>query len=172
MSKNQFELGSGFIVIGEVLGVWGLKGEIRIRVLTDFPERFCPGGSFLLEGVAYTIEGIKSSKDALILKLEGVDNPEEALKLRHLTLEIPEDERYPLPEGVYYHYQLIGLEVYSTEGARLGKVIQILSTGSNDVYVMETNGKEVLIPAVADVVKNIDPDAGRITIEIIEGLLG
>jgi 16S rRNA processing protein RimM len=160
------------IVIGEVMGAWGLKGEIRIRVLTDFPERFCPGGSFLIEGVPYTIEGVKSSKDALILKLAGIDSPEEAQKLRHLVLEIPEDEKHPLPEGVFYHYQIIGLDVFSTEGVKLGKVSQVLTTASNDVYVVETTGKELLIPAVADVVKNIDPAAGRMTVEIIEGLLG
>jgi len=160
------------IAIGEVMGAWGLKGEIRIRVLTDFPERFCPDGSFLIEGVSYTIETVKSSKDALILKLAGIDSPEEAQKLRHLTLEIPEDKKHPLPEGVFYHYQIIGLDVFSTEGVKLGKVSQVLTTAGNDVYVVETTGKEILIPAVADVVKNIDPAAGRMTVEIIEGLLG
>ena len=172
MNNTQSEPESEFIVIGEVLGAWGLKGEIRIRVLTDFPERFCQGGSFLIEGVPYIIEGVKSSKDALILKLAGVDSSEEAWKLRHLALEIPEDEKFPLPEGVFYHYQIIGLDVYSTEGVRLGKVGQVLSTASNDVYVVKTTGKEILIPAVADVVKNIDMAAGRMTVEIIEGLLG
>ena len=160
------------IAIGEVMGAWGLKGEIRIRVLTDFPERFRPGGSFLIEGVPYTIEGVKSCKDGLILKLAGIESPEEAWKLRHLPLEIPESELSPLPEGSFYHFQIIGLDVYNTEGARLGCVKQVLTTGSNDVYVVEATGKEILIPAVADVVKNIDPAAGRMTVEVIEGLLG
>ncbi len=171
MPKNQSEPGSAFIAIGEVMGAWGLKGEIRIRVLTDFPERFCQGSSFMIEGVAYIIEGVKSSKGALILKLAGIDTPEEALKMRHLTLEIPENEKHPLPEGVFYHYQILGLDVFSTEGVKLGKINQILTTASNDVYVVETTGREILIPAVADVVKNIDTVAGRMTVEIIEGLL-
>jgi 16S rRNA processing protein RimM len=172
MTDTQFQPEPAFITIGEIMGAWGLKGEIRIRVLTDFPERFCPGGSFLIEGVPYTIEGVKSSKDGLILKLAGIESPEEAQKLRHLALEIPESELAPLPEGSFYHFQIVGLDVYSTDGVKLGSVKQVLTTGSNDVYVVETTGKEILIPAVADVVTNIDLAAGRMTVEIIEGLLG
>jgi 16S rRNA processing protein RimM len=84
---------------------------------------------------------------------------------------VPEDELRPLGEGQYYHFQILGLEVRTTAGEVLGRVEQIISTGSNDVFVVRGPRGEVLIPAVDDVVKSVDPAAGRIEVEVVEGLL-
>ena len=84
---------------------------------------------------------------------------------------MPEDELRPLGEGEYYHFQILGLEVRTTTGEVLGRVEQIISTGSNDVFVVRGPRGEVLIPAVDDVVKSVDPAAGRIEVEVVEGLL-
>mgnify|MGYP001248623149 CR=1 FL=1 len=160
------------IIIGEVLGAHGQDGELRVRVLTEFPERFKCGAQLYIDGAPYTIQSSKHHRDTAILKLSGIDTPSQATLLRHKSLAIPENERHELPEGRYYHHDIIGLEVWTSAGTLIGRVSQILNTGGNDVYVVNDSGKEVLIPAVKDVVKEIDPAQGRITIEAIEGLLG
>jgi 16S rRNA processing protein RimM len=101
-----------------------------------------------------------------------VESPQAAALLRGKKLEIPERARKELPAGRYYHHDIIGLEVWTTSGTLLGKVSEVLSTGGNDIFVVKNSGKEVLIPAVKDVVKQIDVPNKRITIKEIEGLLG
>ncbi len=159
------------IIIGEVLSAWGLRGAVRIRPLTDFMERFKPGADFLIENTAYTVESCHENKGNLILKLKDIDTPEDAEKLFHKNLEIPASRLMPLPEGVYYHFQIIGLEVVTTGGQSLGRIERVLDTGSNDVYVIRSGKKEILIPAIKDVVKEVDLEKGSMTIEAIEGLL-
>ncbi len=160
-----------YITIGAALGARGREGELRVKVLTEFPERFQRGAQLYIEGAPYTVESSSQQKDIAILKLQGIDTPQAAEALRGKSLEVPESERKELPAGRFYHHDIIGLEVWTTQGALVGKVSEILSTGSNDVYVVQSGGKEVLVPAVKDVVKEIDLSKKRITIEAIEGLL-
>ena len=159
-----------FITVGEVLGAWGLKGAFRVRPLTDFPERFETGATVFLEGQPVTIKSSTWRKDGVIITLAGIDTPEAAAGLRRKTLEIPQSSLRELPEGQYYQFEIIGLDVITTGGAVLGKVTGILSCG-NDVYVVKGEGKEILIPATKDVVKSIDLKSKKMVIEPIEGLL-
>jgi 16S rRNA processing protein RimM len=159
-----------FITIGEVLGAWGLKGACRVRPLTDFPERFEPGENVFIDGEARTIGTSSWQKDAVIITLPGIETPEAAAKLRRKGLEIPRSELKKLSRGQYYQFEIIGLEVSTTSGTLLGKVTSILNCG-NDVYVVKGEGKEILIPATRDVVKNIDLKSGKMLIEPIEGLI-
>ena len=161
-----------YIVIGEALGAHGQKGELRIKALTEFPERFKPGARLFIEGSAYTVESSSQHRDTAIVKLGGVDTPGAADLLRGKLIEIPESERKELPAGRYYHHDIIGLEVWTTQGVPLGRVSEILTTGGNDVYVVKGDAGELLIPAIKDAVKEIDLHKKRITIEAIEGLLG
>lgn len=94
-----------------------------------------------------------------------------AAALRGKLLAIPQAEAMPLGEGEYFHHQILGLEVYTTTGERLGPIVEIMVTGSNDVYVVDRQGQEVLIPAIADVVQEVDLEGGRLVIEVVEGLL-
>ena len=167
MNDNQNE----YIVIGEVMGAHGQNGALRVRVLTEFPERFQCGAQFYIEGHSYTITATQPSRETVILKLTGVDSLEVAGQLRGKHLEIPASARKTLPNGRYYHHDIIGLEVVTNTGQPLGWISEILSTGSNDIYVANNCGREILVPAVKDVVKEIDITRKRITIEIIEGLL-
>jgi len=96
---------------------------------------------------------------------------EDATELRGQFLEVPQSQIRPLPNGEYYQFQLLGLEVWTTEGELLGRIAHILPTGSNDVYVVPSKHGELLIPAIEDVVISIDLEKGRIVIELIEGLL-
>jgi 16S rRNA processing protein RimM len=157
--------------VGRIVGPWGLHGDLKVESLTDFPQRFAAGGRVCLGGVAYVIERCRWQRGHALLKLAGIDSATAAEALRHRRLEVPEDELHPLGEGEYYHFQILGLEVRTTTGEVLGRVEQIISTGSNDVYVVRGPRGEVLVPAVDDVVKSVDPAAGRIEVEAVEGLL-
>jgi 16S rRNA processing protein RimM len=159
------------VAVGRILGPWGLRGDLRVEPLTDFPERFEPGCSLYVEGVAYVIERCRWHKGKVHIKLSGIDSVAAAEALRQRFLEVPEKDLKPLSEGEYYQFQILGLEVRTTEGEPLGKVTQILSTGSNDVFVVRGEGGELLIPALDDVIKAIDLDEGRMEVELVEGLL-
>jgi len=163
--------GLEYFTIGQVLAPWGLEGKLKVEVITDFPHRLAPRSQFYVDRQPMTIAGTSWHKGKAIIKLEGIDSVEQAEKLRGKTLEIHHRQLETLPEGQYYHFQLIGLEVWTTEGKRLGKVIRVLSAPSNDNYVVSGEKGEILIPAIEDVVKSVDLESGRITIEAIEGLL-
>jgi len=169
--KNRADKPAEYITVGEVLGTWGLKGAFRVRPLTDFPERFDKGEVVYIAGEPHTIESSNWQKDGVIITLPGIDTPEAAAKLRRKMLDIPSSELHKLPEGQYYQFDIIGMEVRTTDGTILGKVTDILNCG-NDVYVVKGEGKEVLIPATKDVVKSIGLKAKQMVIEPIEGLLG
>ncbi len=160
-----------FITIGEILGAWGLKGGIRVKTLTDFPERFDPNEKVFIDGRPFDIQSSAWQKNNVRIKLSGIDTPEDAAKLRRKMLEIPASELRDLPDGQYYRFDIIGLEVSTTGGQVLGKIINILDCG-NDVYVVKGESKEILIPAIKDVVKSIDLKNKKMVIEPIEGLLG
>ncbi len=163
--------GLEYITIGQVLAPWGLEGKLKVEVITDFPHRLSPRSQLYVDRQPVTIAGTSWQKGKAIIKLEGIDSVEQAEELRGKTLEIHRRQLETLPEGQYYHFQLIGLEVWTTEGKRLGKVIRVLSAPSNDNYVVSGEKGEILIPAIEDVVKSVDLESGRITIEAIEGLL-
>ena len=160
-----------FLIVGRILAPWGIKGEVKVEVITDFPERFAPRNLVYLNSQPYAIESCRPHKQFLVLKLAAIDSVDAAEKLRGGDLTIPRAELPELPEGQYYIFQLIGLDVVTTEGKRLGQVTDIMTTASNDVYIVEGKRGEILIPAIEDVVKSIDLKKGTITIEEIEGLL-
>ena len=160
-----------FITIGQVLSPWGTKGKLKIRVVTDFPQRFIPSAEIYVNRQPMTIDSAEWHKGKVIIKLNQIDTIEAAQRLRGQPIEIHHSQVHPLPEGQYYHFQLIGLEVWTTQGELLGNITEILTTESNDNYVVRGAKGEILIPAIEDVVKSIDLDSRRITIEPIEGLL-
>jgi 16S rRNA processing protein RimM len=161
----------GYVAVGSIVGPWGLHGDLKVEPLTDFPQRFAAGGRVCVGGVAYVIERCRWQRSRAVLKLAGIDSATAAAALRHRLLEVPQDELRPLGEGQYYHFQILGLEVRTTAGEILGRVQQIISTGSNDVFVVRGQGREVLIPAVEDVVKSVNLAVGRMEVEAVEGLL-
>jgi 16S rRNA processing protein RimM len=138
--------------------------------MTDFPDRFMPGSKVWAAGREYTVSGARAHQDTLLITLEGVDTRTQAEGLRHQLLEVREDELSDLEEDAYYRFEIIGLKVVDLEGAELGKVAEVLETGSNDVYIVRDAESEVLIPAIDSVVKDVDLDAGVMTVELIGGL--
>ncbi len=160
-----------FIVVGRVVAPWGIRGEVKVEVMTDFPDRFRPQEKVHIDGSSLTIERCHWHKGRAILKFAQVDSREAAEGLRGRFLEIPESELRPLPQDQYYQFQLMGLEVWTTQGELLGRIAQILPTGSNDVYVVHGERGELLIPATEEVVKSVEPGKGRIVIQPMKGLL-
>jgi 16S rRNA processing protein RimM len=159
------------LIVGRILAPWGIRGEVKVEVVTDFPERFAPQKVVYLNTRPLEIESCRPHKQQLVVKLATIDSVEDAEKLRGQDLTIPRSELSRLPEGQYYTFQIIGLKVVTTEGELLGHITEIMTTGSNDVYIVEGKRGEILIPAIEDVVKSIDLKKGKVVIEAIKGLL-
>jgi len=167
MKSSELE----FITIGQILAPWGVKGKLKVKVITDFPQRFTPSSKIYINRQPMTVDSAEQHKGKVIIKLSQIDTIEAAQRLRGQPIEIHRSQLYPLPEGQYYHFQLIGLEVWTTQGELLGNITEILTAESNDNYVVSGAKGEILIPAIEDVVKSVDLDSRRITVEPIEGLL-
>lgn len=165
-----------YIEIGQIVNTNGLKGVVKVNPFTDDISKF--------EDLKYvyiqlknelkkvTIEQVRYNKNQVLLKLEGIDSIEEAEKYRNFYLKTEKESQEDLGEDTYYIVDLIGLDVYSDKNKYLGKIEDVFPTGSNDVYVVKDNlGKQILIPAIADVVKEVDLKNKKMTINLIPGLI-
>ncbi len=161
-----------FLVIGQLGRPHGVRGEISFRIHTDFPERIIPGKSVFL-GEKYrpfTIRSVRGGGGRLILSIEGVDGRDEAALLRNLLVYVRSDEIPDLEDDYYYH-ELLGLKVITDDGRTLGNLVEIIETGANDVFVVTSaTGEEILLPAIDDVVLEIDIPQKTILVHMISGL--
>jgi len=165
-----------FIVIGKVVSTQGNKGEVNILPLTDSIDRFKNLDNVILRNensqTILNVEKIRVRKDTIILKLKDIENIEEAKMIVGSFLEVKRKNAIKLSKDNYFIFEIIGLEVYDENDIFLGKVENIISTGSNDVYIVKgENKKELFIPAIHDIVKNIDLEKRRITISMVDGLI-
>ena len=154
--------------VGLIRSPHGLRGEVKVESLTDFPERFDPGATVWLDGAPLKVERSRWQGRSLVLKLEGIDDRMGAERLRGKELRAP--PLAELGEDTYYRDDLIGLKVVDALGEPLGALADIFPTGSNDVYVVRGPRGELLLPAIDDVIKEIDLAGRRIVVEVIEGL--
>ena len=165
---------SRFLVIGRVTRPHGVRGEVRVAVHTDLPERFT-----WLEQVyvgenppsPMKVENVRFNQQWVLLKLAGIDDRNAAGTLRGAWLQVPEEEGIPLEEGEVYLYQLIGLTVRERGGRELGRLEEIIETPANDVYLVRGPLGELLLPAIADVILEIDAAAGEMIVELLPGIL-
>jgi len=169
-------LNEDFIIIGKIVSTQGNKGEVKVIPLTDSIDRFDKlTDVFIREGnieKLLKINNLKTKKNAVILKFEDIDNIEKAKMIVQSFLEVKRSNAVKLPKDTYFIFDIIGLEVYTNENELLGKVDNIISTGSNDVYIVKNkNKKEILIPAIREIIKNIDVEKKRITINMVDGLI-
>lgn len=162
-----------YLVVGRIVAPWGVRGEVKVAIETDFPERFKRLRRVYLgeKATSCVLEGSRLHKRHVLLKLGGCDDRDAAEKLRGQLVQIPVEEAMPLGEDEYYIYKIVGLDVWTTEGEHLGRVSEVLFTAANDVYVVQGEKGEILIPAVEDVVLEVDLAGGRLTVELIEGLI-
>jgi 16S rRNA processing protein RimM len=164
------EIAPGYVAVGRVLRAHGVRGDLVVEPLAPSVS-LASGRRVRISGGEYQIAHMRSDGRFLRVNLAGIDTREKARALHGAYLQIQESELASLPDGEYYRFQLIGLAVWSVDGQDLGRVTDVLSAPENDIYVVSGPFGEVLIPAVDDVVQNIDLAAGRITIEVIPGLL-
>ncbi len=162
-----------YLTIATVLSSWGTRGEAKVRIETDFPDRFTLLTRVYLgaEHQVFELEGFRQHSGYGLLKLKGCDSPEAAGKLRGMEVQIPLADAMPLPAGQYYVYQIEGLAVFTEDGKALGTIDKVLFTGSNAVYVIHGPRGEVLIPKIEGVVLEVDLKAGRMTVRPPPGLL-
>ncbi len=171
-----YNLQNDLVSIGKIVGTFGYKGAVRVLPLTDFPERFhnLKEVNLCLENKVEVlrVKEARPHNQLYVIKLEGLDTKELAQKYKNALLKVGQDETYVLPEGYYYHFQLEGLDVYDEKLGFLGKLVNILETGANDVYVVNSvEYGEVLIPAIEQVVINIDIEANKMQVKLLEGLI-
>ncbi len=165
-----------FLEIGQIVNTFGIKGMVKIKPFTDDINRFDNLEKIYIEKnktkKEYEIEEIKYHKGMVLMKLKGVNTPEEAELLRNYYLKVKRQDEPKLEEGTYYIVDLIGLDVFSDEGKLLGKLEDIFNTGSNDIYVVKDEvGKQLLLPAISDVVKDINLEEKKIVVHILNGLI-
>lgn len=164
------------ISVGRITGTHGYQGVVRVSPLTDFPERFDQLKEVILDTGRVrekaSIESCKQYKQQQLIKFTQIDNLEAARQYRGALLKIPSEQVYPLPEGYYYHFQLQGMKVEDIELGFLGDLQEILETGANDVYVISSREYgELLIPAIKEVVLNVDLELNCMQVSLLPGLI-
>lgn len=165
-----------YLELGQIVNVKGLKGEVKVNPFTEDNTRFERLSKVFVKKTKgdmkeYSISKVGYNKNQVIIKFKEINTVEEAEILRNSYILVDRDSLEPLPEGVYYIADLIGLDVYTEAQEYLGKVDDIFSTGSNDVYVVKDEfGKQRLLPGIDEVLKEIDIPNGKIIVNLIEGL--
>lgn len=165
-----------FLEIGQIVNTFGIKGMVKIKPFTDDITRFDRLEKVYVEikksKKQYEIEEVKYHKDMVLIKFKGIDKVEDAELLRNAYLKVNRKDEPELEEGTYYIVDLLGLNVYSDEGILLGKVDDIFNNGSTDIYVVKNElGKQILLPAISEVIKEINLEESRIVVHIIKGLI-
>jgi 16S rRNA processing protein RimM len=165
-----------FISIGKIIGIFGKGGEVKVELLTDFPERFKKLKKVYLEdkkGIQeLNIENVSFRENFVIIKFSEIENIKGAKKLLNKYIKVDKKNLVKLKKGQYYYFEIIGMDVETTEGKKLGKIKEIIKTGSNDVYVVENEEKgEILIPGLKEVVKEIDLKNKIMKVSLLKGIL-
>jgi len=165
------------IKVGKIVGTHGLKGIVKVESMTDFPERFKTEQKLKIgQGPAareLTLETCNFHRGQLLMKFKEIETVEEAVKFRDKFISVTSDELYPLPNGSYYQFQLIGMRVNDLEKGYLGELTDILETGANDVYVIKSEVYgEILIPAIKQVIHEVDLTNKCMRVQLLPGLLG
>jgi len=159
-----------------VVSTQGNKGEVKVLPLTDSIDRFKNLTTVFLRSdnsqTILNIEEARIKKDRIILRLEDIENIKEAKTIVGSFLEVERKNAVKLPKDTYFIFEIIGLEVYTENNVFLGKVENVISTGSNDVYIVKgKNKKELFIPAIREVIKDVNLGKKRITINMVDGLI-
>lgn len=153
------------LAIGKITKPHGVKGEVKIQPMTDDIKRFKKLKSVIIDDVEVKVESCKIQPDRAILKLEIINTPEEAVKYKEKILYIERKNAVALEEDEYFVADLIGCIVEDENGAELGSVIEVISTGSNDVYWVKSNKEEILIPALKNIVVSVNVKENKIVIK-------
>jgi len=157
------------VSVGRVVNAHGLHGEVKVQPLTDFPNRFDKGARLWLDGHPVIVEARRWLQSSVYLKLEGIDTRTDAEALRGKELYVPQAQ--PIYEkDRYYLHDIIGIDVVDAEGTLLGRLDEVMATGANDVFVVRGERGELLLPAIDDVIENVDLEGRRIVVNLMPGL--
>lgn len=161
--------------IGKIVALFGLRGELKVISFSDIPDRFASLDSVYVgsEHTRHVIEGVRPHKgDLVLLKLHGINDATAAEPFRNQDLCIPLDQLAELPPDSYYQHDILGLQVFTLEDRSIGVIVDIIVTGSNDVYVVkDQDGKQILIPAIKEMIKQVDLVRRKMYIDPIKGLI-
>ena len=163
------------IEIGRIVRSHGLEGRVKVLSYLESPEVLngLSGlfvGRSVQEALLFPLVAVKAGRDFFILQLGGVADRDAAERLRGSSVWMPSEEMQKLPEGEYYWREIIGLQVLTEEDEILGRIEAVFPTGGNDVYVCRGGGREILLPAIGDVVRKIDTDRGVMVVRLLKGL--
>ena len=165
------DAGTELVQVGKVVTPHGLNGYLNVKVETDFPERFKVGTILYLGRIPRKILGsFFTRRGMVVLQFDGITDRAKAETFLGYTISIDITSINQLQEGHYYHYQILGLNVYTIQGEHLGKITEIISTGNNDVYAIFKNGDELLLPAISDVIREVNVSSGIMRVKIPDGL--
>ena len=164
------------LTVGEVVAPFSRFGELKVRLETDFPDRFTHLKQVCLrrsdtQADLFDVESVRLHKGQVLLKLRGIASIDDAETLRNTLVQVRGTEAIALPANEFYVHDLIGCEVFTQEGRLLGPLTSVLRSGANDVYVIGTGKNEILLPAIRDVVQNVDTAARKIIVSPTPGLL-
>lgn len=163
-----------YLAIGYLRRPHGVSGEIIMDLHTDFPDRVKSGRKIYIgdKHEAATFDTVRIHGDSMLISMKGYDTPETVGRFRNQWVYVKAKDVPPLPEGQHYKYEYIDLDVIDDNGNALGKIAEILETGANDVYVVRDEaGKEILLPAIPPVVLEVDMEARRMKVHLLEGLV-
>lgn len=165
-----------YFEIGQVVNTSGLKGVVKANLFTDDITKIEEFDKVIIEKnnkqKEYEIQEVKYHKNQALIKFKEIDNIDEAEKLRNSYIKVHRDDEPELPEDTYYIVDLIGLEVFSDDERRLGtlKDVYPIPSGEHDIYVVDTGNKEILLPAIGDVIINIDIASKKMIVHLLPGL--
>ncbi len=162
-----------YLVVGFLRRAHGLHGEIIMDLHTDFPERLRNGRKLFIgeEHKSMTLSGARPHAKGMLVKLKGIETPEEAGQFRNQWVYVRAMDVPDLPEGKLYQHELFGFEVVDEHGTSLGELTEIIETSANDVYVVrDAGGREILLPAIPSVILDLDPGRRLMRVHLLEGL--
>ena len=166
-----------YFEIGQIVNTSGLKGVVKANLFTDDMSKIESFNKVLIEKngqlLEYVIEDVKYHKNQALIKFKGVDDINAAEHLRNCFIKVHRNDEEELPEDTYYIVDLIGLDVFSDDGEKLGVLKDVFSVpfGNHDIYVVETGEKDVLLPAIGEVIKKIDIENQKMIVHLIDGLV-
>lgn len=162
-----------FLIVGKIARAHGVRGEVGMKLMTEHPEHLLNVKTFYLgpDFTPYEVDRIRRHQEGMIILFKKIVNRQMAEELRSHLVYVHLEDAVPLEEGEYYLFQIEGIRVVTDDGEDLGRLSGLIETGANDVYVITSGGgNEILLPAIPEVILNVDVDAGVMTVHLLEGL--
>jgi 16S rRNA processing protein RimM len=163
--------GPVFLTIGKLQRTHGVKGEIVMEVLTDFPEKIVPGNIVYIgsKQQPYEVASVRPTAEKILISFKGLSDCDQVSILRNQIVSKKTEDANQLPEGEFYHHEIIGMTVVEENGSFVGTIGEILVTGANDVYIInKEDGVELLLPAIKDAVRSIDRTSRKMVVKLPE----